>query len=45
MIIYQLHEDTVAYHDDNEPIVRISGIELQLALIVELALSTGEISR
>ena len=26
--------------DDEEPIIRISGIELQLTLIVELALST-----
>ena len=33
--------------DDEEPIVRISGVELQLTLIVELALPTnqGGISR
>ena len=32
------HDDAV--DDDDGPIVRISSIELQLALIVELALST-----
>ena len=33
-------DDDYTDDGDNEPIVGISGIELQLALIVELALST-----